>query len=101
MLAVGVLLALTGVVATLPRALRVRRRALGLRTELLARRVEVDAALAGLAAGRAETAVLLRPWFRIWRWSRHPLVGALLEWSLRRRRRVAITAAAPAGARRR
>ena len=39
-----------------------------------------------LALQRAETDALLAPWRRIWRWARHPLVVATLEWYLRQRR---------------
>ena len=86
MLGTGAILALAGVARTMPRALRARRRALALRGNVLAVRSEVEAGLRKLAAERAETEALLLPWRRLWRWARHPLVVALLQWSLRRRR---------------
>jgi hypothetical protein len=64
----------------------VRRRALSLQANVLAVRSEVETGLRKLASERAETEALILPWRRLWRWARHPLVVALLQWSLRRRR---------------
>lgn len=86
MLAVGVALALAGLVATLPRALRVRRRALALRAMVVSHHDEIVAALETLAALQRETDELLVPWRRVWRWIRHPLVVAFVQWYLRRGR---------------
>jgi hypothetical protein len=95
MLGVGAVLVLAGAARTLPQALRVRRRALALRGNVLAARSEVEAGLRKLAAEHDETEALLLPWRRLWRWARHPLVVALLEWSLRRRRRSSAARAGP------
>src|SRR2546429_7408611 len=90
----GVVMAIAGVVVTavtvvalVPRALRVGRRAQALRASVAGTEEDLRRAIALLAARRAETAMLLRPWERIARWARHPLVAATIEWYLRRRGR--------------
>ena len=86
MLAAGFGLGLVGTIATLPRALRVRRRAIALRSTIKSNRAEIVAALETLAALQQETEQLLVPWRRLARWLRHPLVVATVQWYLRRRR---------------
>lgn len=72
--------------ALVPGALRAQRKAVALRRRLLASRHELASAVETLALQRAETYALLAPWRRIWRWARHPLVVATLQWYLRQRR---------------
>ena len=85
MLAAGVGLGLVGTIATLPRALRVRRRAIALQSTIESNRAEIVAALETLAALQQETEQLLVPWRRLGRRLRHPLVVATVQWYLRRR----------------
>lgn len=89
MLAAGAALAVIGLIATLPRALRVRRRASALRSTVVSNREAIVTALATLIVLHGETEELLVPWRRAWRWARHPLVIASVQWYLRRRRRSA------------
>jgi hypothetical protein len=89
MLVVAAGVTLVALLAVLPRALRVRRLAKGLHASLVAWQAEVEAALERLMAGREETEALLLPWRRLRRWLRHPLVVALFQWQMRRRRRSA------------
>jgi hypothetical protein len=77
---------LVALLAVLPRALRVRRLARGLRASVVALQVELEAAIGEFVARRAETEALLLPWRRLRRWLRHPLVVALIQWQMRRRR---------------
>jgi hypothetical protein len=73
-----------GVLVVLPRSLRVRRRARALHAQVGSVRVEIEASLAQLVAGRAETERLLRPWRQVLKWATHPLTMALVH-SYRRR----------------
>lgn len=62
-------------------------------SELLTDQIELaEADLERLELALAETRALLRPYRRVWRWLRHPLVLALLA-SYRRRRSLARAAA--------
>jgi hypothetical protein len=87
MLAAGGMLVLVGLAAVVPAALRVRRRVAALRATVAAGQLDVERALALLAAERAETEALVAPWRRLVRLARHPLVAASVQWYLRRRRR--------------
>lgn len=86
MVLVSALLLVAGVLAVLPRALRVRSRALVLAERVAVLRRESVSALVLLRAQRAETEALLAPWRRLLRWARHPLVVATVDWQRRRRR---------------
>jgi len=87
----GVVMAIAGVVVTAVTVValvpRVGRRAQALGASVAGTEEDLRRAIALLAARRAETAMLLRPWERIARWARHPLVAATIEWYLRRRGR--------------
>lgn len=87
LMAIGAAVGLVALLAVAPTARRVRRRRLVLRSLIASARTEFDTALAELAARRAEGAALLTPWRTIWRWARHPLVVATLDWWQRRRAR--------------
>lgn len=87
MLAAALALMLLGILASLPRALRVRRRLLGLQATMAQSRQELVIALDQLARVRREGEELSRPVIRLRRWLTHPLVAALLRSYLRRRRR--------------
>ena len=87
MLAGGGVLVVAGLLSVARPALRVRRRAAALGATVAASRFDVDRALALLLAQHAETEALMRPWRRLARLARHPLVVASLEWYLRQRRR--------------
>lgn len=68
-----------GVLVVLPRILKVRRRARALHTQVGSVRVEIEASLAQLAAGRAEMERLLGPWRQVLKWATHPLTVALVQ----------------------
>lgn len=86
MLGLGVAVIVGGLVATVPRLLRVRRRATALHRTVRALQYEVTSAADLLTAQRAEMYAQLAPWRRVRRWLRHPLTVAALEWYGRRRR---------------
>ena len=92
-----ILLILLSLVSVMPRALRVRRRVAALRATVAASQLDVERALALLAARRAEAQELVAPWRRLARWARHPLVVASVQWYLRRRRRVRSPASTTSG----
>ena len=86
MLLAGGVVIVVALAAVVPRALRAQRKAVALRQTVRASMYELASAVETLALQRAETDALLAPWRRIWRWARHPLVVATLEWYLRQRR---------------
>jgi hypothetical protein len=86
MLLAGGAVIVVALAAVVPSALRAQRKAVALRRTLRASRYELASAVEMIALQRAETDALLAPWRRIWRWVRHPLVVATLQWCLRRRR---------------
>jgi hypothetical protein len=84
LMAIGAATGAVALLAVVPRAFRVRRRGLALQSLIASARADLDTALDELAARRAEGAALLTPWRAIWRWARHPLVVATLDWWRRR-----------------
>ena len=64
---------------------RVARRARELSGRLATERAELQADLARMMAALEETRVLWKPYARLLRWTRHPLVIAMLESYARRR----------------
>ncbi|HUZ87211.1 MAG TPA: hypothetical protein VNF26_09695 [Candidatus Baltobacterales bacterium] len=66
-------------------SMKVARRASELSGRLAIERAEVEADLARLKAALEETQMLWRPYGRLLRWARHPLVIALMESYARRR----------------
>jgi hypothetical protein len=88
MLAAAAALVVAGVLASMPRALRVRRRARGLSRTMAASQDELRALVEEQARLRATTGRLTQPQRRLLRWLRHPLVGALwASYRIRRGRR--------------
>lgn len=87
MMVAGAALVAAGLLALLPRALRVRRRALALAAALREARSEGLTARERLEAQRAEARALLAPWRKLRRWWRSPLLVATREWYGRRRDR--------------
>ncbi len=85
MLALGAAIMVGGLVALVPRLLRVRRRAAAFQRTVRALQYEVTSATDLLTAQRAEMYAQLAPWRRVRRWLRHPLTVAALEWYGRRR----------------
>jgi hypothetical protein len=87
MLILAVLLALVGVVALLPRALRVRRVLLETQALIYTYRLIADVTAMELRLTALERHQLLRPWRRVRRVVMHPLTIAVVEsWARRRRR---------------
>ncbi|MBJ7599327.1 MAG: hypothetical protein DLM67_17035 [Candidatus Nephthysia bennettiae] len=87
MLALALLLTMAGLLATLPRLLRVRRRALAFSVQLQAARAEALDGVERLAQRREESEQYLRPIRRLRRWIRHPLSVATMQSYRRKRRR--------------
>ena len=87
LMGVGAAAGVVALVALVPRAIRIRRRGIALQSLIASARAELHTALDELAASRAEGAALLTPWRAIWRWARHPLVVATVDWWRRRRAR--------------
>jgi hypothetical protein len=85
MLVAAAVLVVVGVLASLPRVLRVRRRARALSRSLAANRHEVRALFEEQARLQGEAERLTQPQRRLLRWLRHPLVAAL--WASHRMRR--------------
>jgi hypothetical protein len=85
MLVAAAILVVTGLLASLPRALRVRRRARALSSALAASQDEVRALVEEQTLLREEAGRLTQPQRRLLRWLRHPLIGAL--WTSYRMRR--------------
>jgi len=88
MLVAALLLVLLGLIATLPRALRVRRRAASVAVQVEAARVEISDGLEQLERQLEEAGESARPLRRLRRWLTHPLsVAAFQSYSRRIRRR--------------
>jgi hypothetical protein len=87
MLVLALVLTMAGLLATLPRLLRVRRRALALSVQLQAARAEALDGMERLERRREETEEYLRPIRRLRRWIRHPLSVATMQSYRRKRRR--------------
>ena len=96
MLVAAAALVVVGLLATLPRVLRVRRRAQALSRSLAASRQEVLALFEEQARLSEEGGRLTQPQRRLLRWLRHPLVGALwASYRMRRGRRRSGSAPTP------
>ena len=90
MLVAAAALVVAGVLASMPRALRVRRRARALSRTMAASQDQLRALVEEQARLRGTTGSLTQPQRRLLRWLRHPLVGAL--WASFRIRRGRLTA---------
>ena len=84
LLVAAAVLLMVGLLASLPRALRVRRRLLRLRALIEASRREVEGELVDLTDRRQELEQALVPARRVQRWLTHPVTVAFLQ-SLSRR----------------
>lgn len=85
-LVAGLLIAVVGVLAVVPQALRARRRVRQLSATVAASRIALESDLDVLARRYAEATAHVTSVEHVLRWLRHPLVIATIQWYWRRRR---------------